>query len=207
MTTRPNRALNGKKSNMVSKAIVRQMIRSSNLANSELKGTVFTNTGTATLAAGGFQFISQGIIQGDAVNQRNGSQINLESLRVKINTFAVTNTGLTRYVIFQDTQMNGVAPAVTDILDSASSVAVYNQLTVATQKRYHIIADITHKVPIAGEAVKIYDKTHKNLLKKVTYLGNTSATASNGRNSIFMLFIGTATNIYDYSFHIKYTDH
>lgn len=192
---------------MISKAVVRQMIKSSNLANSEYKGTVFTNANTATSAAGAFQFITQGIIQGDGVNQRNGSQVNLVELRVKINTFAVGVTGITRYILYQDTQAAGANPLVTDILDSAASVSVINQLTVTTQKRYHIIADFTHHVPINGEAVKVHDKTYRNFTKKVTYLGNTSALASNGRNSIYLLYIGTATNVWDYSFHVKYLDH
>jgi hypothetical protein len=192
---------------MVSKAAIRQMIKSSNLANSELKGTVFTNTNTATPAAGAFQFITQGIIQGDAVNQRTGSQINLVKLRVKINTIAVGVTGITRYVLYQDTQANGATPLVTDILDSAASISVTNQLTVITQKRYHIIDDFTHAVPIGGEAVKVHDKIYTNFTKKVTYLGNTSATASNGRNSIYLLYIGAATNVWDYSFHPMYLDH
>lgn len=192
---------------MVSKAAIRQMIKSSNIANSELKGTVFTNANTATLAAGGFQFITQGIIQGDAVNQRTGSQVNLVGLRVKINTFAVGVTGVTRYILYQDTQASGASPLVTDILDSAASVSVTNQLTVFTQKRYHIIDDFTHQVPIGGEAVKVHDKTYTNFTKKVTYLGNTSAIASNGRNSIYLLYIGTATNVWDYSFHARYLDH
>lgn len=192
---------------MISKAAVRQMIRSSNLANSEMKGTVFTSSNTANSAAGAFQFITQGIIQGDAVSQRNGSQINLASIRMKINTFAVGVTGISRYILYQDTQANGATPLVTDILDSAASVSVWNQLTVITQKRYHIIDDFTHRVPIAGEAVKTYDKTLTNFSKKVTYLGNTSAVASNGRNSIYLLYIGTGTNVWDYSFHITYTDH
>lgn len=192
---------------MVSKAAVQQMIRSSNLSNSELKGVVFTSTNTANSAAGAFQFITQGIIQGDAITQRNGSQINLVSIRMKINTFAVGVTGISRYILYQDTMATGGTPAVTDILDSAASVSSLNQLTVTTQKRYHIIADFTHNVPIAGEAVKVHDKTYKNFSKKLTYLGNTSAVASNGKNSIYLLYIGTGTNIWDYSFNVRYLDH
>lgn len=186
---------------------IRKMINAALTSKMELETATFTNTGTATPAAGTFQFITQGIIQGTGSSQRQGNQITLSKVRAKINTFAVGVSGITRYVLYQDKMSNGATPLVTDILDSANSIAALNGLTVKTEKRYHILADFTHNVPIGGEGIKVYDTTFSSkLLKPVTYLANTSVVGANGRNAVFLLVLGSATNIYDYSFQIEYTD-
>lgn len=191
----------------VSGRTVRNMIRSALDANLELETATFTNANTTTSAAGAFQFVTQGIVQGTGSSQRQGNQITLKKLRVKINTFAVGVSGISRYVLYQDKQANGAAPLVTDILDSANSVASLNGLTVQTEKRYHILADFTHNVPIGGEGIRVYDTTFTTkLLKPVTYLANTSVVSANGRNAVYLLYLGTATNVWDYSFQVCYTD-
>lgn len=183
------------------------MVKAAVRANSELETATFTNVGTATVAAGSLQNVSQGIIQGIGSSQRQGNQIRLVSLRAKLTTFAVAVSGVNRYVIFQDMQGNGVVPAVTDILDSANIIAPLNGLTFITEKRFHLLADFTHDVPIAGTAIRVFDTTFKGKLNKpVTYLASTSVTAANGKNAIYCLVIGNNTNTYDYSFQITYTD-
>jgi len=183
------------------------MIRSALRTGREIETATFTNVGTVTFAAGSLQNITQGIIQGIGSSQREGNQIQLTMLHARVHTFSVAVSGVSRYILFQDTQANGVVPTVVEVLDNANMVSVRNGLNWDTNKRFHMLADFTHQVPIAGEAIKVFDVTFSaKLLKPVTYLATTSVAAANGKNAIYMLVIGNSTNTYDYSFQVVYTD-
>lgn len=194
-------------SNQVTRAQVRSMINDKLRSSNEVKTAVFTAVATATSGTGTVSAVSQGIIQGIGNGQRTGNDITLTRLRCKINTTAVGVSGISRYIIFQDHEALGALPSVTDVLDSTSVVAGYNSINTVSRKRFKILADFTHPVPIGGEAVRVFDRYFsKKLSKIVTFLGTTSTAGANGKNAIFLLSIGTATNVFDSSFTVMYYD-
>jgi hypothetical protein len=183
------------------------MINDKFRSKDETKAAVFTGTATAALPTGGVTAVTQGIIQGIGNGQRTGNDITLARIRCKINTTAVGASGITRYIIFQDHEALGALPSVTDVLDSTSVVAGYNTINTVSRKRFKILADFSHAVPIGGEAVKVFDRYFsKELSKVVTFLGTTSTASANGKNAVFLLYIGTSTNVFDSSFTVQYYD-
>lgn len=196
-----------KSKTMVTTATVRQMIKSSRMASAENKGTISSFPGNVVTAGGAVFNLSNAIIVGDTNSTRDGSQVNLTQVKMRFQTQGVAVSGTTRTIVFQDTQNNGVLPAVTEVLDNANVISPLNVLNVITNKRFKILSDDVINCNIAGENLKYVSHTFKKKLnKKVTYNAATAIAAANGRNALFMLVIGTATNTFDFGFQYDFID-
>jgi hypothetical protein len=191
----------------VTRQTVKQMIKGARLANAENKGTVVSSPGNAVTAGGAVFNVTPNIIQGDTVSTRDGSQINLNKVCMRFETQGVAVSGITRVIVLQDHQNNGVVPGVTDILDNANVISPLNVLNFVTNKRFKLLSDDLINCNIAGQNLQF--RKHmwsKALSKQVTYNAATNVAAANGRNAIFMLVIGTATNTFDFSFQLDFLD-
>lgn len=189
----------------VTKAAVRQMIRSSIANNTELKisqGGTNGNTSTSGAIAG----ITDIISQGDTVGLRTGDKILIKSMTIKYS--ATINTAATsdrvRFMVFADTENLNTTPAVIDVLATAN-VNSFPNIGYEAAGRFKIFYDQTHQLNTAGGAGIFRTATVPIKNWPVYY----STTTGVGKNNLFFLEISdTGTNVATFSFtsEVRYTD-
>jgi hypothetical protein len=198
-----------KKSNMtINKIQVKQMIRGHLTATSELKNWISNNTGLTVAVAGTVYPISQGLVLGDTYNQRDGQQVFCKEVEVRIawNGGLLANT-FVRAVLVRDNMNIGVLPTVAEILNSADFLSNYNPLYVTEMKRFTVLADQTLPLCPGGQSARTMLFKHKGT-GRISFLGTTDVNASNGKGSLHLLLIGTATSVtVSYNTSIRFTDH
>jgi len=154
--------------------------------------------------AGTINNLTNGIIQGDDINQRSGDQIRIKSHRLMVRASAITVNQTFRFVWFRDNMNRGTTPTVLEVLNSANFMS---QLAPAPlqQKRFTILADFQLDCNVAGEAIKSHVLNINGT--NVFYNGATAVAASNGPGALFLLEIGDSlTGLYDFSYEPIYTD-
>jgi len=166
-------------------------------------------TGQTTSAAGTVWALTQGIVQGDAVNTRDGTQITIQNIHVRVDAFMPTATiaAGVRVIIFSDSQNNGSLPAVVDVLNSASYIAPYSIIQQVT-KRFRVHADSMRNLTAGGTQQVVFNIS-RDLTQKISYNGTTDVAASNGKNAVFMLIItdvGLGFPTYDFTHCVRYLD-
>lgn len=167
--------------------------------------------------------------QGTASNRRVGQEIYLWSLEVRgyswIQNEPVTDNAsdIFRIVWVLDTQANGAAPSVTDILESATILSPFNDFTVPN--RFSVFYDkmFIHNVE-AAFTWRDFDNnnTHHNNYRKfrdisfchdfpspikIQYKGNAGTVVDMASNNLVILVIGLNANIvYNASVRVCFTD-
>jgi len=165
---------------------IQKVVRSVLNANREKKqfsmNSSYTNTVAGVLVA-----ISQGVIQGDAIDQRSGDMITPALL--EFNLSLVSGIGSTnslhRVIVFQDMMNLGVIPSLLELLNLGGFDSTYVPKGQYQQHRFKILYDKVH--PVIGASAKAAC-TYRLKLKPspIYYNGSTSATASNGKGSIWV---------------------
>lgn len=185
--------------------IVRRQLR----RTAEHKQFVQTVANTTSSLTGQVQAISQGIIEGDEANQRSGRQITVVGLDLRLTTNmpVLAVTGNLRFILFMDTMNTGVVPAPIDILNTLAVVSAYS-ITQFQEKRFRILHDEILPFVAGGADQQQTRHVIKTVNTKVSYLLPNSATAANGRNSVFALFItdNAVSPIYNYDIAVQYLD-
>lgn len=182
----------------LTKAQVKSMIQ----ARLETKRIVQTSAGTGS-TSGAIIYYSA-IAQGDALNQRSGDKVLIKELNW---TFAYSDsvTGTSRMMLVQDLLNVGAAPAVTDILSSAT---VQAHLSPANhlQNRFKVLVDETFETSVAG--IQYINKRGSVKVKHpVYYNGTGTASTDGGRGSLYFLIVnGQATGGYVINVDTGYTD-
>jgi len=140
----------------------------------------------------------QSIIQGSADGTRKGDVIHVSSFQMKGVCLTGTTGGIIRIVIFRDLQSNGATPAVTDILSSASYIAMYNvsNVTKVGGARFKILYDRVYvqNLNIAATAYFDYLEYSNSGKFMTTYISNSGTSASVGTNNVWMLSIADNAN-------------
>jgi len=190
---------------LVTKTAVKQILQS----RQELK---VNSSGTTA----GVAFTTAGVVtpldtvgQGDDINQRSGDTVQLKHLRLQISAYEPTaNVSSTwRLIVFSDTMANGAAPAVTDVLDSASFASPYKGIN-AQRRRFKILHDKLHVLVGTQPNQEVFDIVDIPL-NITRYYNDTTATSTNiGKNALFALVISSngTTSVYARNFQIRYTD-
>lgn len=137
-----------------------------------------------------------GCATGSDYNKREGRLISMQNIEIK--GFLEPEDGLVdnqcaRVMCLLDLQSNGAAPVITDILDSASSLAQYN---LNNRKRFTILVD--ELFPMGG-LTAAYSQSPTVHAFEVdipvdidTHYGGTGATvASITRGALYMVTIGS----------------
>jgi len=174
---------------------IRSIVKSMLDKELELHQVVVTSSGT-TANAGAVVTITQPIVQGDDITQRTASQITLKELEFTfiavVNDLSTVKGQFVRFILFGDRENIGTVPAVTDVLNTSAVISPYN--TAAYQEhRFLIYSDKTLCLSTAGDS-SVYSKVvSKKLSTKVTYRGTTNITASNGKNSIWLIVLTDQT--------------
>lgn len=151
----------------------------------------FDTTGSVTLL--------NGVATGTDFTDRIGRKIIIKSLYLRgIIQPVDNNTGntLCRMIIVYDNQANGVAPAITDVLKSASPVA---QLNMNNRDRFKILVDKQWGLAVisdaasqsvAGSPTVFSFKKYKKCNLETLFNGTTNAIGSIATGSIYMITVG-----------------
>lgn len=163
-----------------------------------------SNVGIASTTVGTVVNLTNGIVQGDDVSQRSGDKIKLVTNKFHFRSTALLTSQSFRVIIFRDNMNRGTTPAVTEVLNSANFMVMYNPVTML-QGRFKIVKDVTLDCNVNGEAIKHFYLTWKGA--PCFYNGATAGAASNGPGALFFLMIGEAgSGLFDYSYEAQYLD-
>jgi len=161
---------------------------------------------STTVAVGGTITLINGIAQGTDYNQRIGRKILMKSIFSKF--FLVPNSTLNqvqgnivRVMVFYDSQTNGSAPAVSDVL----TTGVYDSpLNLNNRDRFKIIIDkyytmgaavYTSGALTAGSPYPTYCKKFKKCSLEVVFGGTGATVGSIQSGGLFMLTIAAIDSI------------
>lgn len=135
-----------------------------------------------------------GIARGDDYNTREGRQIWMHHMELRIQ-FSVTGaTGIDqtqRCLLVLDTQPNGVALTVANVLESASTLAYP---TLEYRNRFKILMDHAISLNASAEAGShTFMKRYFKLLYPVTFnAGNAGTIADIATNSLYFISLGSS---------------
>lgn len=154
-----------------------------------------------------------GIARGDDINQRVGRRVRLASLQASIVNYVTPTTGIDqthRCLIVYDKQSNGVAPAITDVLVSASTVAMPN---LDNRQRFVILYDkLMHLNASAEPGSMVAFKISKRLPYGVQFnSGDAGTVADIQTGGLFFITIGSVAaggtaGTFSGRIRVRYTD-
>jgi hypothetical protein len=180
------------------KKMVSDMIES----RAELKRIVGTTTAAGTTA--GAIIYKSAIAQGDGYTDRTGDKIRVHSIEWTA-AYVDTANNLFRVLLVEDTSNIGAAPAVTDILSSASVFAHMNPI-YEIQHRFRVLLDVILPTSATGEQYPV----RRGLIKTTFpnyFNGTANDAASGGKNGLYAVVIANAaTGTYNFSTSIRFTD-
>jgi len=162
-------------------------------------------TGTAITTAGVVIPISNGIIEGDDIANRQGTVINLVRARMLFRADATASSSV-RFVLFRDMHNLQGFPTTSTLLPTGTWISQYSDVREMQQHRFKIIKDLTMDLCIAGQDVitKQFDIPLKG---KVMFNGATAVVGSEGPGAVYLLVIGSAvSSSYDYTVQLIFTD-
>jgi hypothetical protein len=170
----------------------------------ERKRFALVSTTNTNATAGIVNNLTNGIVQGDDINQRSGDQIRIVSHELKVRASAVTVSQTFRFIWFRDNMNRGTTPTVTEVLNTANFMSQYSPAPLQ-QKRFTILRDFSLNCNLTGESIKSRTITLPGA--NVFYNGATAVAGSNGPGALFLLTIGDSlTGLFDFSYEPVYTD-
>ena len=137
------------------------------MVNAEKK--MYDNSGANSPDTSGVMLaLSSGLSAGNDVNNRSGNSILANSclVRLAMNPNSGASSQL-RCIIFQDLQNTGSAPAVTDVLQTAT---VTSPLNVDTTVRWRILRDKVYSLNLNGAATQNH-KHYMRIKNHIKYIG------------------------------------
>lgn len=189
---------------------VRKQVRQALRLSKELKNYATTATNVNTVA-GQMYYLSQGCVQGDAINQRSGDSIS--PTRLDLNYSLVSGVGSTnsvqRVVVFQDRYNLGATPFIVDVLDGGLYNSTYN-VRNRQQNRFKILYDKMHGIVGASDSAATHVQKRINLKGKIEFNAATNVVGANGPGAIMMFALcdSVAVSTATFSFYSSmfYTD-
>ena len=166
----------------------------------------FTTWGTA----GTVIPITQGLTQGDNIDNRSGDKITLTScsisLTAAVNALSVSST--VRLIYFLDTMANGSVPTVADVLQSVSTVGRYQSINLL-KHRFKILWDIT--IPLVATASNhvVHKERMFRIKSPVYFQDGANIAGANSKNGMFCIALSdAAVNLPGTAFavQLQYTD-
>ena len=134
-----------------------------------------------------------GIARGEDYNQREGRQIFMKHMELRIQNAVTGGTGVDqhhRYLLVLDSQPNGGALTITNVLESVSTLAYPN---LDYRQRFRILLDKTVVLNATAEPFShTFEKHFLRLNIPVTFNnGNTGTIADIATNSLYFIALGT----------------
>jgi hypothetical protein len=196
-----------KKSNGSRKSTMYKIARSLQLASAERKAFSTSQTSLATATAGTVYNISQGCIEGTSQNQRDGKSIFIRDITLKVRAVLTLTSSTVRFILLQDKMCTGTPPSVGDVLNTTNWLSTYNLINMYELKRFHVIWDKALDLSATGDLLISAAVMHRGTIPRLSYLGATDVAGANGRNSIYLIAIGSSTSsTHDYFFEMTYID-
>lgn len=175
------------------------------LVNSEMLKYDISTTSTAVNSSGTIIPLS-GIAQGDGDSARTGNSILIRKMLLRMQFYqnaAAANTTF-KVLLFMDKQQIGdTAPAVTDVLDSASTLSPLNSNTVG---RFNVLGSWLFHTSTDRDTV-VEKNFFKDLRTHIRYNGNLGTDIQ--KNGIYLLMIsdqGTNIPTVYYNWRLSYHD-
>lgn len=163
----------------------------------ELK-TIDISSGPSTFATAGAVLLLNGVATGTDYNTRVGRKILMKALNFKLSCYinsACPNGDIIRCMIVYDSQANGAAPTVANILQTA---AWDSPMNLDNRDRFSVLYDKYRSVPAynyAAGAITTGDfnspmfKVYKTLSHDVNFSGTGATVASIATGSVYLLTI------------------
>jgi len=169
----------------------------------ELKFVDTTLAGTNFPTAGVIAYSSLNVVaQGAAQNQRVGRQITIKALQIQGRATAnasITTPSIGRMIVYLDTQTNGAAATVGQILASASYSSYMNleytpRFRIIYDKRFEFNPTVADGVAFIGQnySVNLYKKCNIKIDYDNTL--DTGVIATQRTNNIGVLLIGSSND-------------
>jgi len=144
---------------------------------------------TASVAAGSLTLLN-GCTQGDGPSNREGTQIHIKSIQVRLRTefnAADASAGPVRFVLIQDKQPNGAAPTVANIYYTTTANAIDSLRNLDNRKRFKILADRTYVMSQNGTPGYSDDIFFKKPITVQYNSGNAGVVSDISTNSLYIL--------------------
>lgn len=193
---------NNTKETYVTKAQVKQIV----LGVTEPKVYSSQISGANTTTAGFFFNLTNGIVEGDDINMRSGTKIEVRSITLRFRALALGSDISVRFVLFSDTMNAGTFPTTSQILPTSGIMSHYSDVRQRQQHRFRILHDEMLDLSAGGPSIKT---VHLELQRKfpIYYNGSTAVATSEGKGAVSMIVIADkTTGIYDYDFQVVYND-
>jgi len=190
-----------RKTGNIDKAVKRALMRIAEpkVFSTQAAGNLISSSGTVIN-------LSNGIVEGDGINNRSGTVVTITKQNLRFNFEAFTVTQSARVILFRDMMNGGSTPSVTDVLPATGYLSHYSDVREIQQARFDILWDVVIDCNLNGEATKTLRKVASRP-KKVFYNGTTAVASANGKGSIFLLVIGSAsTGVYDWDWQAVFND-
>jgi hypothetical protein len=170
----------------------------------ELKAN-YQGTGYVPTTSGG-TFMVSSVAQGDTLQQRTGSSINLHRILRNV-VYTMTTNCTVRVIIYRDRFNEGAFPATNEVLENQDVTSTYNFQNVVTRKRFIILHDESQNFTTGGKLVHTSLKSIPHQCR-VYFSGATSGISDVRANAIFMLIITdqTAPGSINLTTQIQFTD-
>jgi len=151
------------------------------------------------------------IAQGSNYTDRIGNSIKMQHIEVRGRIFknASASFSVMRVLLIRDLDGYGSVPNIPDIMETVgTTLAPLTQLDFLNRKRFSVLYDELLTLNSTGDSSAVFEiqLPHEG---HILYLGSTAAAASDGKGSLYMLFISdesTNTPTYAFSSRIVFTD-
>lgn len=162
------------------------------------KNDVAVTSGYQAHSATGSVTLLTGIAQGDTSETRNGNSIRSKSISIKGSLVAGSTTNEARYILFIDKVSSGVAPAITDLLESDGVFARYNddfagsRFIILEDKRITMgFNDTTNHY--AGGKMNVPFSMFKKLHNHCKYDSTTAGQSDAVSGHVYLYMVATGT--------------
>jgi len=156
--------------------------------------TVLTNPDILNVAI----FEPLGLIaQGDDVDGRDGLQVSLRSLDIRLLLQAGTNRSCVRFILFVDKQVNNNTAPLTldDLLEETSTAieALVSPINIENKRRFRILKDWTRTLVDQTFTDVLCFRVRKTLKTKIRYSGGAATLADTVSGMPFLFMFGSNT--------------
>lgn len=180
------------------------------LINVEEKELVTSVSSTGFGTSGVISPISR-VAQGTDYDERIGNSIKMQHIEVRGRIFKNTSatTSVMRVLLVRDLDGYGTIPTVANILEDITiGSPPLTQHNFLNRKRFSYLFDELLTLNNTGDSSAVFEiyMPHEG---HIQYLGSTAAAASDGKGSLYMLFISdeaTNTPTFSFSSRIVFTD-